>query len=224
MALLAPEANGIASSGGRHGQYHIRTEGAIVSIPRDELADLDRAQGLTSLTLATAPAAIGRARQLVRFALSGWGLAALADDAELVASELVTNAVQATAVTGPEAAPDGFGAAATVQVRVLMYQASIIIEVWDHSPGVPHRHEAAADDEGGRGLMIVAALCTQWDFSGTADGGKVVWAELAIPAGLLTPAGLPHRARDTPIPTATQAALINDPALLRRVHQALKNL
>jgi anti-sigma regulatory factor (Ser/Thr protein kinase) len=195
-----------------------------VSIPRDELAYLDRAQGMTSLTLAAAPAAIGRARQLVRFALSGWGLAAMADDAELVASELMTNAVQATGVTGTRPVSGGFDAAAAVQVRVLMYQASIIIEVWDRDPGTPHRREAAAGDEGGRGLMIVAALCTQWDFFGAADGGKVVWAELAVPAEILTPAGLPRRERGAPVTTGNHAGLIHDPALLRRVHRALNDL
>jgi anti-sigma regulatory factor (Ser/Thr protein kinase) len=195
-----------------------------VSIPRDELAYLDRAQGMTSLTLAATPAAISRARQLVRFALSGWGLAALAEDAGLVASELMTNAVQATGTTGTPSASGGFDAAATVQVRVLMYQASIIIEVWDREPGAPRRHEAAADEEGGRGLMIVAALCRQWDFTAAADGGKVVWAELAIPAEVLMSAGLPHRERSAPLSTAHQAGLTHDLALLRRVHQALKDL
>ena len=43
--------------------------------------------------------------------------------------------------------------------------------------------------------MIVTALCREWDYFHTADGGKVVWAELAVPAELLTPAGLPRRAR-----------------------------
>lgn len=226
MALLAPGSNGIASRGANPATTTCGLKGAIVSIPRDELAYLDRAQGLTSLTLAAAPAAIGRARQLIRFALTQWGLAALAADAELVTSELMTNAVQATEATstGAEAAPDGFGTAATVQVRVLMYQASIIIEVWDRDPGTPRRHEAAADDEGGRGLMIVAALCTQWDFSAAADGGKVVWAELAVPAEILTPARLPRRDRGAPVTTAHQAGLTHDPALLRRVHQALKDL
>jgi hypothetical protein len=105
-----------------------------------------------------------------------------------------------------------------------MYQASIIIEVWDRDPGTPHRRDATSGEEGGRGLMIVAALCTQWDFAAAADGGKVVWAELAIPAEILTPAGLPHRERGAPLTAAHQARLISDPALLRRVHQALKDL
>ena len=84
--------------------------------------------------------------------------------------------------------------------------------------------DAAPGDESSRGLMIVAALCTQWDFSAAADGGKVVWAELAIPAGLLASAALPRRERGTPVPAVTRAGLVNDPALLRRVHQALKDL
>jgi hypothetical protein len=104
-----------------------------------------------------------------------------------------------------------------------MYQASIIIEVWDRDPGTPHQREAAAGDEGGRGLMIVAALCTRWDFTAAADGGKVVWAELAIPAEILTPAGLPRRAHGAPA-SANQAGLVHDPVLLRRVHRALKDL
>jgi anti-sigma regulatory factor (Ser/Thr protein kinase) len=224
MSLLATKMSGIASGAGDAVSTACSLRGAIVSIPRDELADLARAQGVTSLTLAAAPAAIGRARHLVRFALTGWGLAALADDAELVASELMTNAVQATGATGTRVTPDGFGAAATVQVRVLMYQASIIIEVWDRDPGTPHPQDAAPGDEGGRGLMIVAALCTQWDFSAAADGGKVVWAELAIPAGLPPSASLPRRERGTPVPATTRAGLVNDPALLRRVHQTLKDL
>ena len=69
----------------------------------------------------------------MRLALNRWGLAALAEDAELVVSELVTNAVQASGVTDPEAAWGDLGSPATIQVRVLMYQAGIVIEVWDRA-------------------------------------------------------------------------------------------
>ena len=72
--------------------------------------------------------------------------------------------------------------------------------------------------------MIVDALCRDWGFFHTADGDKVVWAELAVPAEPPVAAGLPRRKRGTPITAATRAGLIHDPALLRRVHQALKNL
>jgi anti-sigma regulatory factor (Ser/Thr protein kinase) len=194
----------------------------MVTARSDELAYPGRAQGITSLTLAAAPAAIGISRQLVRLALTRWGLGPLAEDAELVVSELATNAVQATATTA--GAHDERRTAAAIQVRVLLYQASIVIEVEDRDPNPPVRHDAARDEEGGRGLMIVTALCKEWDYFSTADGGKVVWAELAVPAELLTPAGLPRRARGQASPPRQQGGLIRDPALLRRVHQGLRNL
>ena len=53
------------------------------------------------------------------------------------------------------------GDLATIQVRVLMYQAGVIIEVWDRDPMMPVRHDATSDEEGGRGLTIVTALCTR---------------------------------------------------------------
>lgn len=71
--------------------------------------------------------------------------------------------------------------------------------------------------EGRRALHAV-------DYFGAADSGKVVWAEFAVPAEILTPAGLPRRVRGAFITTANQAGLIHDPALLRRVHRALIDL
>jgi anti-sigma regulatory factor (Ser/Thr protein kinase) len=160
----------------------------------------------------------------VRLALGRWGLAALAEDAELVVSELVTNAVQASGVTDPDAAWGDLGALATIQVRVLMYQADIVIEVWDRDPGSPVRHDAASHEEGGRGLLIVTALCKEWDYFYAAHGGKVVWAELAVPAELLTLAGLPRRVCDLPVVAGNRADPMRDPGLLRRVHRGLNDL
>jgi anti-sigma regulatory factor (Ser/Thr protein kinase) len=179
---------------------------------------------MTSLTLAAGPAAVSRSRPLVRLALTRWGLGPLAEDAGLVVSELATNAVQATGVSEAGDANDERRAAVVIRVRVLLYQASIVIEVWDGHPGPPVRHDAASDEEGGRGLMIVTALCREWDYFHTADGGKVVWAELAVPAELLTPAGLPRRVHGHDAGAGPAAGLIRDPALLRRVHQGLRNL
>ena len=56
----------------------------------------ERAQGVTSVTLAATPEAVGCSRRMVHRALSRWGLAALAEDAELVVSEIVTNSLKAT--------------------------------------------------------------------------------------------------------------------------------
>ena len=141
----------------------------------------ERAQGVTSVTLAATPEAAGRSRRMVRHALRRWGLAALTEDAELVVSEIVTNSVKATSLadagTGRAGPPD----LAPVQVRVLLFPAAVIIEVRDRDPTGPVQQHATPDQEGGRGLAIVAALCTRWHYFPSSRGGKVVWAELAIP-------------------------------------------
>jgi anti-sigma regulatory factor (Ser/Thr protein kinase) len=196
-----------------------------VTAPSDELRYPGRAQEVTSLTLAATPAAVSRARQFARFAVSARGLAGLAEDTELVVSELVTNAVQASTAAGPADTVGGDrGPGATIRVRVLAYQAGVLIEVWDGGPGSPARRHAVPGAEGGRGLMIVTALCRDWGCSRTADGDKVVWAGLAVPAKPPAPAGLPRRVRDHAATAAPGAGPARDPALLRRVHQALRNL
>src|SRR5689334_21052066 len=83
---------------------------------------------------ATAPR---RARAFVRCQLRGWELADLAETAELVVSELVTNAVRATdAVVSPPMASSMFPVAlrtVALRVRVAPGRPSLFIEVWDVS-------------------------------------------------------------------------------------------
>jgi hypothetical protein len=107
---------------------------------------------------------------------------------------------------------------------VLAYQVGVLIEVWDRGLGSPACRDAVPGEESGRGLVIVTALCRDWGCFRTADGDKVVWADLALPAKPLTPVGLPRRVRDHAATAARGAGLVHDPALLRRVHQALRNL
>ena len=54
----------------------------------------------------------------------------------------------------------------------------VLIEVWDSSPHPPAPKTADPDEETGRGLMLVEALCEQWgwDEPSSASRGKVVWA------------------------------------------------
>ena len=80
---------------------------------------------------------------------------------------------------------------------MLLYQIGIIIEVWDRDPAAPVRRYAASDEEGGRGLAIVTALCKQWHYCPSSRGGKVVWAELTLPPSMLSAAGLPRRMRSS---------------------------
>ena len=148
-----------------------------------------RALGVNFLTLAAVPAAVGRSRELVRLGLDRWGLASLAADAEMMVSELATNAIQATGRTDADATRDDAGDdAAAFQVRLLLFEAGIVIEVWDADPAPPAPQHGTGEEEGGRGLMIVAALSAKWDWFPAPQGGKVVWAECAIPPRPLTDA------------------------------------
>ena len=186
----------------------------------------ERAQGVTSVTLAATPEAVGCSRRLVHRALSRWGLAALAEDAELVVSELVTNSVRATGLADAGPGPADPRDLAPVQVRVLLFPAAVIIEVWDRDPTGPVQQHATPDQEGGRGLAIVAALCTRWHYFPSSRGGKVIWAELAITPETVSAAGtgLPRRARFAGMAAVSRAHPACDPDLLRRVYRGLKAL
>jgi anti-sigma regulatory factor (Ser/Thr protein kinase) len=101
-----------------------------------------------------------------------------ADDALLIVSELVTNAVRAS--TAPDGRPRYDGAGMPVVVlRLASDHFRLLIEVWDVIPGAPAAAHPGPDDESGRGLMLVAAQCDRWSWQ-TVPGwpGKVVWAEL----------------------------------------------
>ncbi|MEV4298829.1 ATP-binding protein [Microbispora rosea] len=136
---------------------------------------------------ATAPR---RARAFVRCQLRGWELADLAETAELVVSELVTNAVRATdAVVSPPMASSMFPVAlrtVALRVRVAPGRRSLFIEVWDVSDRDPVPHgEAGGELEGelgesGRGLVLVGTLARRWGHYSAPDRGKIVWCELAI--------------------------------------------
>jgi anti-sigma regulatory factor (Ser/Thr protein kinase) len=104
----------------------------------------------------------------VRSVAREWGLADLADTAELVVSELVTNAVQASArlrTAGPS----------VVVLWITSDGLSLVIHVWDASPEMPVRKDSAPDEESGYGLMLVEALSKDHGVYRKAEG-KTVWA------------------------------------------------
>jgi anti-sigma regulatory factor (Ser/Thr protein kinase) len=119
------------------------------------------------------------ARAFVPGVLVDWGLEHLREDAELVASELVTNALRVTSATGPASFRVPSARRAMIRVRLVLLEGSLIIEVWD--PAVARPSPARAMDpeaENGRGMLIVEALSAQWNSYDPAEGGKWVWAEL----------------------------------------------
>ncbi len=121
------------------------------------------------LRLAALPNAVGSARRHTRDLLPRWDLAALTDTAELVVSELVTNAVKAVGATRP---------LTTVELRLVPTRASVFIEVWDPNPAPPTLKEPSWDAESGRGLPLVDALSARWNVAYPRRGGKVVWCEV----------------------------------------------
>ena len=156
-------------------------EGSVVTWP-DTVADppgISASWPLsTSLPLGALPGAAPCARLHARAVLAEWGLDDLSEAAELIVSELVTNAVRAS--TDPDGHPRYDGAGMPVVVlRMASDHIRLLIEVWDVIPGAPAAAHPGPDEETGRGLMLVAALSERWRWQ-TVSGwpGKVVWAEL----------------------------------------------
>jgi anti-sigma regulatory factor (Ser/Thr protein kinase) len=176
---------------------------------------------LTSgLTLAAVPTAAGVARFFVRQRLSQWGLNRLIDDAELVLSELVTNAVIATGTTNPQPKWSELDNLAIITVRLVVTADSLVIEVWDRDPKPPTPKQAKRDDENGRGLAIVTAFCRRWNYFYPESGGKAIWGELVIPSYDLMPSGMPQRQSPRLAPRE-QADDMPDIATLGRVLEGL---
>ncbi|WP_338674878.1 SpoIIE family protein phosphatase [Streptomyces sp. SCSIO 30461] len=109
-------------------------------------------------------AEVSRARAQAARKLAEWDLTDVSFVAELVLSELLTNAIR----YGTE----------PVQAR-LLYGSTLICEVSDGSSTSPHLRRAAATDEGGRGLFLVAQYSLRWGTRYVA-GGKIIWAEMAL--------------------------------------------
>ncbi|HEX3923227.1 MAG TPA: ATP-binding protein [Streptosporangiaceae bacterium] len=130
------------------------------------------------IPLAALPTAPGCARAHVRAVAREWGLPGLADTAELLASELMTNSVQAYERCTPRADPAAVPVAA---LRVLSDRLSLVIEVWDACDEMPARQDAGPDEIGGRGLLLIESLGKDWGTYREA-GGKVVWV-LISPSG-----------------------------------------
>ncbi len=151
---------------------------------------------------------------LVRYSLKQWGLGSLVDEAELVISELVTNAVKTTGVMESEPRWSELLDLALIKVRLMATKTGLFIEVWDRDPTPPVIRQPTLDSENGRGLFIVAATCKRWNVLHPRSGGKVVWGELEIPPHEFTPGGLPKR-RATPGP-CRPPEVAQDPELLRR--------
>ncbi|MGJ7416984.1 SpoIIE family protein phosphatase [Streptomyces cinereoruber] len=114
------------------------------------------------------PEALSSARHMIRAAVRAWGAGERADEIELVADELMTNALMHT---------DG---GAIVTLRVLPGPVRRLrVEVEDRSSALPRRREAGEAGVSGRGLLLVDQLSDAWGVE-SRGGGKCVWCEFVV--------------------------------------------
>jgi anti-sigma regulatory factor (Ser/Thr protein kinase) len=131
------------------------------------------------LELGALPGAVPCARLHTRQLLWEWGLKEVIDNAELLVSELATNALRAAAAMGQ-----------TLPIRLwlLSNNVRVVVLVWDGNPRPPVRVSVGGDAESGRGLVLVEALSDRWGcYAHKSLGGKIVWCELSREAEVAAP-------------------------------------
>ncbi|MGW1896166.1 ATP-binding protein [Streptomyces hirsutus] len=131
--------------------------------------------------LSRSRSSVPRARALLHAVLGRWGVAQeVLEDAELMLSELVTNALRVPVPSDRQ-----------IGVRIVRSAAEglLRLEVSDAGGGRPEVREPGEDETGGRGLLLVAALAHRWGCEERAAGiGKTVFAELKAPDIVAEPA------------------------------------
>ncbi|MDX2405547.1 SpoIIE family protein phosphatase [Streptomyces microflavus] len=115
------------------------------------------------------PEALSSARHMIRAAVRAWGAKERADEIELAADELITNALMHT---------DG-GAVVTIRVMAGS-ERRLRVDVEDRSSALPRRRDAGESGVSGRGLMLVDRLADVWGVE-SRGSGKCVWCEFLIP-------------------------------------------
>jgi anti-sigma regulatory factor (Ser/Thr protein kinase) len=161
----AAEAGDVRTGTGPAGQWPLRSE----------------------LVLGALPGAVPCARLHARLLLWEWGLTSLADNVELIVSELATNALRASA-EGNSGHPryDAQGRQLSIGLRLAADDQQVLVEVWDSDPAPPAPRGVSGDGETGRGLLMVEAVSREWGYyyppaqppSGPLprQAVKVVWA------------------------------------------------
>jgi serine/threonine-protein kinase RsbW len=127
---------------------------------------------LGTLTVRHGAESAGRVRRhliddLVRSGLSG----SVVDDAALLITELITNAVRyAKPLPGD-----------VLRIGWDVHDSRLVLKVTDGGGGdAPHRQDAGPRDTRGRGLAIVEAVATRWGVDRSGSNLNTVWAELPV--------------------------------------------
>ncbi|WP_406432538.1 PAS domain S-box protein [Streptomyces sp. NBC_00631] len=115
--------------------------------------------------LLAVPSSVPEGRAFLSKALLSWDCTGPADEALLLLSETLTNAVQHA--EGP------------IGLHLCRTATELTVEVSDRSPHLPQPRNAAGDEESGRGLFLVRTLADTWGVRPT-DEGKTTWFTLKL--------------------------------------------
>ncbi|MEU9216673.1 ATP-binding protein [Streptomyces sp. NPDC048376] len=126
------------------------------------------------LRVACSGAGFARARVFTRDTLRGWSLDHRGDDAVLVITELISNAVT-------HAVPSAVAGVPEIRLGLALDSGGLTLTVSDPGDGMPafDPSDGSALREHGRGLCIVDALAEEWGWTPRPPAGKTVWATLS---------------------------------------------
>ena len=124
----------------------------------------DTSVSATGVALRPEPSSVRQARRYVSEALTAIGFDDASDTAELLVSELVTNAI--------------LHARSPLKVSVEPRGELVRIAVADDSPRSPQRRRHSVESGTGRGLLLVERMANRWGVD-VGSAGKVVWFELS---------------------------------------------
>ncbi|MGI9008108.1 MAG: ATP-binding protein [Streptosporangiaceae bacterium] len=182
-ASETPESDG---SGGARGGHGAGLDGFIdgQAGPGDgpgALGDREGGGQLSEMALKPATESVKAARDFTAATLRGWDLDGVIEDAVIIASELVTNAIRhGAALAGPGDLPE-------VELAWQRFASQVTCVVTDGSSRPPVLSAADMSAESGRGLQVVHALAAAWGWMMIGAREKAVWATLLLPPGSLLP-------------------------------------
>jgi len=141
---------------GGFSDYHVRSEGP------------EGTERVLRLALPPDVPAVRLARRATRDALAAWQLGCLEDEAVLLVSELVTNAVRHAIDTG------------AIGLEITSADTWLRLEVQDGDPNWRQTDSLDDCDESGYGFVLVDSLADRWGVR-RISAGKAVWAEFDAP-------------------------------------------
>src|SRR6478609_263316 len=139
----------------------------------------DVTTGKHHLELSVFPTSPYYARVHVQRVLEGWRRDDLVETAQLVVSELVSNAIKAHAPSSADTEAAAHASPDHIWMDLYPVEEAVVLRVWDACRTSPVLRTPDLDDEGGRGLCLVDLLARSWGYYRPASGGKVVWCTLA---------------------------------------------